>query len=150
MPERPLIVWSRCRSSAKELSKLGGAKQRRRLLTFLRHLFQQLWHMVAETGGVIKCYFVHKTVSSLGIYYKAPVSILRGTRTVQVRSRDELGREAGHQAGLSYIRDLQDCGLDFVLCCSLEFVLNPIKDKQITLRIRGFMGAEGQDDIFTK
>lgn len=81
LPERALMVWRRCRSSATELSKLGGAKQRRMLLTFLRHLFQRLWHMVAETGRIIKCYFVHKTVSSLGIYYKAPISILRGTRT---------------------------------------------------------------------
>lgn len=66
---------------------MGGAKQRRMLL------FQLLWHMAAETGRVIKCYFVDKTFSSLGIYYKAPISVLRGTRTVQVRSRAEPGRE---------------------------------------------------------
>lgn len=63
------------------------------LLTFLRHLFQLLQHMAAEAGRIIKRYFVDKAFPSLGIHYKAPKSILRGTRTAQVRSRAELGRE---------------------------------------------------------
>lgn len=83
----------------------------------------------------------------MGIYYKAPISILRGARTVQVRSRADLGRREGasgrYEVDKGPVRTAA-----WVLCSAV--VLNAIKDKQITLRNRGFMGAEGKGDVFTR
>lgn len=149
LTERMLMVWRRCRSSSKEWSKLGWGKAEENAPDFSLVPFSLPWYMAAETGSIIKWYFVDKTFLSLGIYYKAPISILRGARTVQVRSRADLGRREG-ASGRFEVDKGPVRTVAWVLCSAVEFVLNAIEDKQITLRSRGFMGAEGKGDIFIR
>lgn len=66
--------WRSGRSSSKEPSKLGWGKAEENAPDFSLVTFSLLWYMAAETGSIIKWYFVDKTFSALGIYYKAPIS----------------------------------------------------------------------------